>query len=339
MLVKLQQLSFSTNFYILPLGGCDMVLGAQWLRTLGPILWDFSKLSMVFTVEKQRYKVMGNRFKPVHEVGIRSMEQVWKKESPGNSLLIQPRWLSDIDLQVITASPAKPQLHQLLDRFSHLFAEPTTLPPQRSPDHQIAVLPDCAPTNVRPYRYVHIQKDEIEQTVKALLETGLILPSHSPYSSPVLLVRKKDGTWRMCVDYRALNQITVNDKFPIPVIDELLDELHGACYFSKLDLRSGYHQIQVHKVDIAKTAFRTHDGHYKFLVMPFGLTNAPSTFQHLMNEVFHPFLRKFILVFLDDIVVYSPTLETHIQHLETTLLQLQQHQLLVKRSKCSFGVE
>jgi hypothetical protein len=296
---------------------------------------------MVFTVEKQKYRVMGNQLKSVHEVGIHSMEQVWKKESPVSSLLIQSRWVSDTECQTITAAghPTAPQLHQLLDRFSHLFAEPVTLPPRRSHDHQIPVLLNCAPTNVRPYRYAHVQKDEIERTVKALLETRLIRPSHSPYSSPVLLVHKKDGTWRMCVDYRALNQVTVKDKFPIPLIDELLDELHGASYFPKLDLRSGYHQIRVHEADIAKIAFRTHDGHYEFLVMPFGLTNAPSTFQHLMNEVFRPFLRKFILVFLDDILVYSPTLETHLQHLETTLLQLQQHQLFVKRSKCTFGVE
>lgn len=222
--------------------------------------------------------------------------------------------------------------------FNHLFVEPTSLPPQRSYDHQIPLLPDSAPTNVCPYRCAHFQTDEIERIVKEMLEDGLIRPNHSPYSSSVLLVHKKDGTWRMCVDYQALNHITIKDKFPIPMIDELLDELHGACYFSKLDLRSGYHQIRVHELDIPKTAFRMHDGHYEFMVMPFGLTNAPSTFQHLMNEVFCPFLRRFILVFLDDILVYSPTWETHLQHLEATLQKLHQYQLFVKRSKCSFGV-
>lgn len=231
-----------------------------------------------------------------------------------------------------------PDLVQLLHHYHMIFQNPTTLPPPRSQDHSIPLVDESTVVKVRPYRYPHSQKEQIEKMVAEMLNQGIIQPSTSPFSSPIILVKKKDGTWRFCTDYRALNLVTVKDSFPLPTVDELLDELYGAKYFSKLDLRSGYHQILMNPADRHKTAFRTHQGHYEWLVMPFGLSNAPASFQCLTNEVFQFALRKFVLVFFDDILIYSPTWMSHLDHLERVLHTLQQHVLFVKLSKCSFGM-
>jgi hypothetical protein len=226
-------------------------------------------------------------------------------------------------------------LDGLLGSFPDVFAEPTGLPPSRGRDHRIILKAGAPPVAVRPYRYSAAHKDELERQCVAMIGQGIVRHTDSAFSSPVLLVKKPDGSCRFCVDYRALNALTIKDAFTIPVVDELLDELHGARFFTKLDLRSGYHQVRMRKEDIHKTAFRTHDDLYEFLVMPFGLCNAPATFQALMNDVLRPFLRRFVLVFFDDILIYN---KSWADHLRVILTELRRHVLFVKRSKCAFGV-
>jgi hypothetical protein len=229
-------------------------------------------------------------------------------------------------------------LEGLLSSFNDIFAEPKGLPPACARDHHIVLKPDAAPVAVQPYRYLMAHKDELERQCAAMIEQGIVRHSESVFSSPILLVKKSDESWWFCIDYRALNALTAKDVFPIPVVDELLDELHGARFFSKLNLRSEYHQVCMRPEDIHKTAFRTHNGLYEFLVMLFGLCNAPATFQALMNDVLHPFLRRFLLVFFDDILIYNKSWADHLCHLCAVLTELRHQRLFVKRSKCAFGV-
>jgi hypothetical protein len=238
---------------------------------------------------------------------------------------------------VETETEMPSEIARVLHDHAVCFLTPKGLPPHRTYDHRITLLPGVQPVNVKPYRYSPQQKDEIERQIKDMLLQGIIRASQSPFASPVLLVRKKDGTWRFCVDYRHLNAVTVKDRYPMPVVDELLDELAGAQFFTKLDLRSGYHQIRLVEEDEHKTAFRTHSGHYEFRVMPFGLTCAPATFQAAMNKIFASMIRKCVLVFVDDILIYSHTLQAHIEHLDEVFKLLEQNQLFVKKSKCSFA--
>ncbi len=227
---------------------------------------------------------------------------------------------------------------ELVDTFQDLFVEPHGMPPGRHLCHRIRLEHGISAVAVRPYRYAHVQKDELERQCDEMLQQGVIRPSSSAFSSPALLIKKKDGAWRFCIDYRALNDKTIKDKFPIPVAEELFDELRGVKFFTKLDMRSGYHQVRMHPDDIHKTAFRTHQGLFEFLVMPFGLTNAPATFQALMNDVLLPFLHRFVLVFFDDILIYRSSWSEHLRHVRTVLQTLQDHKLRLKRSKCEFGL-
>jgi hypothetical protein len=170
-----------------------------------------------------------------------------------------------------------------------------------------------------------------------MLRQGVIRPSTSSFSTPVILVKKADGSWRMCVGYCALNSKTVKGKYPIPVVEELIDERRGAVFLTKLDLRFRYHQVQMHDADVEKTAFCRHEGLFEFLIMPFRLTNTPTTFQALMNDILHPCLHRFVLVFFDDILIYSRTWSEHLRHIHLIFTKLQEHCLFIKKSKCSFG--
>ncbi|WVZ23326.1 hypothetical protein V8G54_001870 [Vigna mungo] len=318
--LKMQGVKIKQDFFLFNLGGTEVVLGMDWLADLGDIEANFRNMIIKWGDEGGKKVLKGD---PSLSKAQASWKSMIKALHDGVGYYIAYQQLEDTE-----------ENQQLLS--DEIKADPQGLSPRREHDHEINLKGVQIP-NIRTYKYTYYQKNEIEKIVGEMLDAGIIRTSTSPYSSPVILVRKKDGGWRFCVDYRALNKLTIPDKFPIPVIDELLDEVGSAILFSKLDLKSGYHQIGMREEDIPKTAFRTHEGHYEFLVMPFGLTNAPSTFQALMNKVLKPYLRKFVLVFFDDILIYSPDEGSHQQHLKWVLQLLRENNLFANFKKCNFG--
>lgn len=313
----------SASFRTLPLGIYDGILGMDWL-TASHASIHCSTGSVTFTDKfENQVLIQGKNGKPkAHLVkasnllrGVRKGLQIYvvklnKVEDPKPNE--DPEWLSE---------------------FRDIFpAKLTKLPPSREVDHEIEIIPGSSPVSKRPYKMSLPKAIELKEQLRQLLEQGFIKPSNSPWGAPVLFQKKKDGTLRLCIDYRGLNLVTIKNKYPIPRIDKLLDRLHGAKIFSKLDLRSGYYQEQ----DTPKTAFNSRYGHYEFTVISFGLTNAPAIFNRLMQDIFRPYLDDFVLVFFDDILVYSKSEEEHHEHVRKVLEVLRQHKLYAKRSKCTF---
>ncbi|XP_057550663.1 uncharacterized protein LOC130828721 [Amaranthus tricolor] len=266
---------------------------------------------------------------PVHLISRRECE----KEVKGNEELYLL-----ITKEVQEPTPIPPDMKNLLEQYKDVFPTdlPPGLPPVRGIEHQIDLIPGASLPNRPAYRTNPKETQELQRQVEELMQKGYVRESLSPCAVPTLLVPKKDGTWRMCIDSRSMNNITIKYRFPIPRIDDMLDELGGSQWFSKVDLRSGNHQIRMKAGDEWKTAFKTKYGLYEWLVMPFGLTGAPSTFMRLMNEILRPFLGKFIVVYLDDILIYSRGKTEHLSHLKQLFEVLRKQRLYAKLEKCNF---
>lgn len=233
-----------------------------------------------------------------------------------------------------------PDIAQILEEYKDVFQDiPGGLPPERNTAHAIPLEPNIKPMFKQMYRLSPLEHKEVQKQITEGLTQGWIEPSTSPWGAPILFVYKKGGGLRMCIDYRALNKVTIKNRYPLPRIDDLFDCLQGAKYFTSLDLASGYHQIRIHEEDRPKTAFRTPFGHYQYRVLSFGLANAPATFQSAMNDMLQPYLRRSVLVYLDDILVYSRTWKEHLIHLKEVLEQLRKNQYYCRVWKCHFGEE
>ena len=244
-------------------------------------------------------------------------------------------WLASLTLEYEERPDL--DLHRVVCEYVDVFpGELLGLPPQRVVDFGIELHPGTSPISMTPHRMAPIELQELIVQLKELLDKGFIRPSTSPWGAPVLFAKKKDKTFRLCIDYRQLNRVTIKNRYPVPRIDDLFEQLRGTRVYSKIDLRTGYHQLRVGDTDIPKAAFKTCYGHFEFTMMPIGLTNALAAFMDLMHRVFQPYLDQFVVVFVDDILIYSQSEWEHEYHLRIVLQLLRDHQLYAKISECKF---
>lgn len=331
----------------------DFILGRDWLRANNPTI-DWQQDVLAFPAHQGRSGVIIRGAKlDADEVDPGSVLKPWKEQKPEvllshiqvKKLLRKPTteaWLAFVKAEDQQAqgggkSPSMPpEIAALLEEFQDIFAEPSGVPPDRGVTHRIDLDTD-KPIARKPYRMSDVELKELKRQLIELLEKGWIRPSCSPYASPVLFVRKHDGSLRLCCDFRALNSHTVKSRYPLPLIDQLYDQLRDASWYTKLDLFSAYHQCPMDTSSIPYTSVVTRYGQFEWLVMPFGLCNAPSTFTRLMNTVFSDYLDDFLVIYLDDLLVYSKSLEEHVQHLRQIFTLMRGQKLFAKRKKCEFA--
>ncbi|KAM0025819.1 putative nucleotidyltransferase, Ribonuclease H [Helianthus debilis subsp. tardiflorus] len=312
------------------LAGFDVVLGIDWLlANHARILCDKNSIE-IHTPTGELVVITGDKpQRPLKYILVMKLATYLRKQ----------RIAYMVSVVVNTKSKELKEI-PVVSEYPNVFPEDLPrLPPDREVEFRIHLIPGTIPIAKAPYRLSPTEMLELKRQLDELLSKGFIQPSSSPWGAPVLFVKKKDGSMRMCFDYRELNKVTIKNRYPLPRIDDLFDQLQGAKYFSKIDLRSGYHQLKVHEEDIPKTAFRTRYGHYEFIVMPFGLTNAPATFMDMMNRIRRPYLDKFVIVFIDDMLIYSKSQDEHCEHLHALLTLLRKEKLYAKFSKCKFWLQ
>ncbi|KAJ0956109.1 putative nucleotidyltransferase, Ribonuclease H [Helianthus annuus] len=321
---------FDIDLIPITLGSFDVIVGMDWLSKYQAEILCKEKIIRVPLPSGEFLSVQGHRSgTPVSIVSAMKAQKYLRKGYPAILALVTD---SSSDERKIEDLP-------VVREYPDVFPEELPgLPPHRQVEFQIDLAPAAAPVARAPYRLAPGELQELSNQLQELLDRGFIRPSSSPWGAPVLFVKKKDGSLRMCIDYRELNKMTIKNRYPLPRIDDLFDQLQGSSFYSKIDLRSGYHQVRVREEDVPKTAFRTRYGHHEFLVMPFGLTNAPAVFMDLMNRVCKPYLDDFVIVFIDDILIYSKNKEDHERHLRLILELLRREQLYAKFSKCDFWI-